>query len=72
MKRFFIFIIDCYKTFLSHPLKQMFGGGCCFYPTCSEYAKEAIQKYGAIRGGGMALRRFLKCNHGGNFQIDQI
>ena len=36
---------------------------CCrFTPTCSRYAYEAIQKYGAIKGGFLALRRLLRCN----------
>ena len=36
---------------------------CCrFIPTCSQYALEAIQKYGAIKGGFLALRRILRCN----------
>jgi len=36
---------------------------CCRYtPTCSQYALEALEKYGAWKGGWMALRRFLRCN----------
>lgn len=36
---------------------------CCRYiPTCSQYALEAIEKYGALKGGYLALRRFLRCN----------
>ncbi|MCL2495151.1 MAG: membrane protein insertion efficiency factor YidD [Oscillospiraceae bacterium] len=35
---------------------------CRFYPTCSNYALEAIETYGALRGGWMALKRFLRCN----------
>ena len=36
---------------------------CCrFVPTCSEYALEAITKYGALKGSWLALRRFLKCH----------
>ena len=36
---------------------------CCrFIPTCSQYAMEAIEKYGAIKGGYLALRRVLRCN----------
>ena len=36
---------------------------CCrFIPTCSQYAMEAIEKYGAIKGGYLALRRILRCN----------
>ena len=36
---------------------------CCrFIPTCSEYAMEAIEKYGAVKGGYLAVRRVLRCN----------
>ena len=35
---------------------------CCrFIPTCSQYALEAIEKYGAVKGGALAFRRLLKC-----------
>jgi putative membrane protein insertion efficiency factor len=36
---------------------------CCrFIPTCSQYALEAVEKYGALRGGWLALMRFLRCH----------
>ena len=35
---------------------------CRFTPTCSAYAYEAIQKYGALKGGWLALKRLLRCN----------
>ena len=35
---------------------------CIYIPTCSEYALEAIEKYGALKGGWMAFRRILRCN----------
>lgn len=39
------------------------GGPCCkYYPTCSQYALTAIERYGALRGGGMAAWRILRCN----------
>ena len=42
---------------------------CCkYYPTCSQYALEAIRRYGALKGGALALWRILRCNpfsHGG-------
>jgi len=34
---------------------------CRFVPTCSEYARQAIEKYGALRGTGMAIWRLLRC-----------
>lgn len=35
---------------------------CNFYPTCSEYGLEAIERYGALRGGFMTVKRILRCN----------
>lgn len=35
---------------------------CNYYPTCSAYAAEAIEKYGALKGGFMAFKRILRCN----------
>ncbi len=35
---------------------------CRFYPSCSQYAAEAIERYGVIRGGFLALRRLLRCH----------
>ena len=45
---------------------------CCrFIPTCSQYAMEAIEKYGALKGGALALRRILRCHpfHGKDYDI---
>lgn len=48
---------------------------CCRYiPTCSQYALEAIEKYGALRGGYLALKRILRCHpfHKGNDIYDPV
>ncbi len=58
MKTLLIALICFYRRYLS-PLKSP----CCrFVPTCSEYALEAIQKYGAAKGGFLAVKRILKCH----------
>ncbi len=45
------------------PLKRLFPYGYCrFHPTCSEYGYQAIEKYGVIKGGIMALWRIIRCN----------
>ena len=59
MKHFFIWLIRLYQKLLS-PIKKT--PTCRFSPTCSAYAYEAIQKYGALKGGYLALRRFLRCH----------
>jgi putative membrane protein insertion efficiency factor len=58
MKRLFIFLIDTYKLLLS----PFFGQQCRFYPTCSSYAKEAIEVHGALHGGWLGVKRILRCN----------
>ena len=58
MKVIFLALIRFYRKYIS-PCKPP----CCrFVPTCSEYAYEAISKYGAIKGGVLALWRLLRCN----------
>lgn len=57
MQRLIIFLIDAYKLLLS----PFFGQHCRFYPTCSSYAKEAIERHGTWRGGWLATKRIVKC-----------
>lgn len=40
----------------------MFGGGCRYSPTCSEYSVDVIEKYGIVRGGVLAIKRIISCN----------
>ncbi|MBE6946846.1 MAG: membrane protein insertion efficiency factor YidD [Ruminococcaceae bacterium] len=58
MKRIFLALIRFYQRHISSNTPP----SCRFRPTCSAYAYEAIQKYGALKGGWLALRRFLRCN----------
>lgn len=58
MKTLFLSLICFYQRGIS-PLRP---GKCRFRPTCSAYAMEAIEKYGAVKGGYLALRRILKCH----------
>ena len=58
MKRVMIKGIRIYQKYLS-PLKHT---KCPYYPTCSQYGLEAIEKYGAFKGGLMAVWRILRCN----------
>ena len=58
MKALLLGLIRGYRKYIS-PLRPP----CCrFIPTCSAYALEAVDKYGAWRGGRLALRRILKCH----------
>ena len=57
--RFFINLIKFYRKYIS-PLKGQ--PTCRFYPTCSQYAIEAIEKYGPLKGSLLAMWRILRCN----------
>ncbi len=58
MKKVLLWLIDFYRKGIS-PLTPP---SCRFIPTCSEYARQAIVKYGALKGSWLALRRLLKCH----------
>ena len=58
MKRFLLSAIGGYRRYIS----PMFSPRCRYIPTCSAYAMEAIQKYGAAKGSWMAVKRILRCN----------
>lgn len=53
-------LIKFYKKFIS-PMKRT--PSCRYIPTCSQYALEALQKYGPFKGSYLAVRRILRCNH---------
>lgn len=48
--------------FYQRCISPWFPASCRFRPTCSQYALEAISKYGALKGGYLALRRLLRCH----------
>lgn len=61
MKRIIIFLIKCYQKWIS-PFLGNIGIHCKYYPTCSEYMKQAVEKYGCIKGVFLGIKRLLKCN----------
>ncbi|MEI8269866.1 MAG: membrane protein insertion efficiency factor YidD [bacterium] len=58
MKTFLIKFISLYQKYIS-PLKKP---SCVFFPTCSEYTKEAIHKYGVLKGIKLGVLRILRCH----------
>lgn len=58
MKKLLLFLIRLYQKHIS----PAFPARCRFCPTCSQYALEAISRYGALRGGRLAVRRLLRCH----------
>ena len=58
MKSLLLAVIRFYRSVIS----PLFPSCCRFEPTCSRYALEAIEKYGAIKGGWLALKRIFRCH----------
>jgi putative membrane protein insertion efficiency factor len=69
MKRLLLALINVYRKVLS-PLKRY--PTCRFRPTCSEYAYEAVDRYGAIKGGILAIKRILRCHPWGKSGYDPV
>ncbi|MCI6417112.1 MAG: membrane protein insertion efficiency factor YidD [Candidatus Onthomorpha sp.] len=72
MKQFFswlfILLIRFYQTAISPHTPP----ACRFTPTCSQYALEAIKKYGPFKGGFLAIKRILRCNPWGGSGYDPV
>lgn len=63
MKKIALFLISVYQK-----ISALTPSRCRFYPTCSEYTKQAIERYGIFRGGWLGAKRICKChplNEGG-------
>ena len=61
MKKILIKIIEWYQKHISVWFQSK-NIRCKFYPTCSEYTKQAIEKYGILKGIALGMRRILRCN----------
>ena len=62
MNKVFSILFVIYKNTLSRILEMLFGKGCIYSPTCSEYANQAILRYGFIKGFRLFFKRLLKCH----------
>ena len=58
MKKLLINLIKLYRKYIS-PMKST---KCPYYPCCSQYGLEAVEKYGAVKGGALTAYRILRCN----------
>ena len=65
MRRLLVFLLRGYQ----YALRPLLGVNCRFYPSCSEYACEAIERHGVLKGAWLASRRVLHCHpyHPGGF-----
>jgi len=68
MKHIAILFVRMYRLFLSPMLRP----SCRFLPTCSDYAEEALKKYGTLKGGLLALKRIGKCHPWGGHGHDPL
>jgi putative membrane protein insertion efficiency factor len=65
MKSFFLMSIRLYRRFISPALSP----SCRYVPSCSQYAYEAIERYGILKGGWLGAKRLMRCHplHPGGF-----
>ena len=68
MSRILIYIVEFYR----HAISPHFPPACRYTPTCSQYAIEALKKYGAIKGSWMAAKRIARCNPWGGSGYDPV
>ena len=68
MSRLFVWFILAYQKIIS----PLLGPSCRFHPTCSEYAKEAVEEHGIPRGTWLALKRISKCHPLGGGGFDPV
>lgn len=66
--QFFLAIIQLYRWFLS----PLLGAACRYTPTCSQYGKEAIEKYGPFKGAWLTLKRIGRCHPWGGHGHDPV
>ena len=68
IKKFFLFLIKLYQIFISPYL----GNNCRYYPTCSNYAREAIKEYKLLTAFKLIFLRVIKCNPWGGSGVDML
>ena len=64
----FLLLIKVYQLFIS----PLLGANCRYTPTCSQYGKEAILKYGPFKGGWLAIKRIARCHPWGGHGHDPV
>lgn len=73
LKSFVVFTIVFYQVWISSLIKMIIGvdGTCRFSPSCSEYAKRAIIRFGIVRGIWLGVKRVSRCSPLGSFGYDR-
>lgn len=67
-RRIEIYMIKVYQKYISSSL----GSRCIYYPSCSEYTKQAVDKYGIIKGNILGIYRILRCNPFSKGGVDKL
>jgi hypothetical protein len=69
-----VLLVRAYQRLVSPALTVVFGplAGCRFEPTCSQFALEAVEKHGAVRGSWLASRRLCRCHPWGGCGYDPV
>jgi putative membrane protein insertion efficiency factor len=74
LRAVFLGLIFVYQRLISPALTVVSGSGCRFHPTCSEFARQAVVRYGLPRGGLMTVRRLSRCHpfHPGGYDPPEL
>ncbi len=72
IKRIISSILLLLIQFYQHSISPLLPPACRFVPTCSQYAIEAIQKYGPFKGSWLTIKRLLRCNPWGGSGYDPV
>lgn len=62
MRKITLLLLQTYKIVISPVLEHLFGHACRYTPTCSEYAGQAVERYGVWHGLTLAFGRVIRCN----------
>ncbi len=67
-------VLSIYRVVISPAMHLLSGAGagCRYVPSCSQYAEEALQKHGAVKGTWLALKRILRCHPWGGGGLDPV
>ena len=72
MKRFINFLLKALIYFYRYAISPWLGPRCRFLPTCSEYALDALKRYGPYKGSILAVKRLCRCHPWGGHGFDPV